>query len=259
MNASHVVMAVVIPALALGLVAAPAAAAPIGTQNLRPVPVTGSALQTVLDEYVYPPGILSATTDQQPAGYWKFSGLVAAMKFTVLSESAGYNAPFNTFGFWSDLNGDTDGEGRTMVDIFTGAAGPMASVSVVFTDQSTIRIDGGGPDEAINRGVFSGIDQFGFGFYLKGPSGMAWTMDTLNYSGDPQALAFHGSGDGQSWLLAFEDLPLGLGGDGEYDAMVVRVGLMEPVPEPATVLLLGSGLAGLGAAGWRKRSKGKTP
>lgn len=246
----NVVLAIVIPALALGLAVSPAAAAPIGTESVRPVPVTGSALQAVLDAAVGP-GILSAATDQHPAGYWASVGGTLVLNAALLRESAGYNEPFNAFGIWADANGDTDGGDRTMVHIFTGGAtAPGAATLDWATNPGALTISGGA---GVNSGVYGGIDPYGFGFYLNSHNGTSSSMDPLNYNGGAQALAFREPGDGHRWLLAFEDLPLGLGGDGEYDSMVVRVGSIEPVPEPATLLLLGSGLMGLGAAGWRKR------
>ncbi len=42
-------------------------------------------------------------------------------------------------------------------------------------------------------------------------------------------------------------------GAGPFNAAFTVNGDLEPVPEPATLTLLGTTIAGLGAAGWRRR------
>ena len=56
-----------------------------------------------------------------------------------------------------------------------------------------------------------------------------------------------------NYVIAWEDLPGG--GDQDYNDLVVEVGGAAPVPEPATMLLFGTGLVGLAGARFRRKKK----
>lgn len=251
------------------LICTTAFAVPISPDNTRPVPVTipspdgaGKDLQTILDSIFFtePPGTVSAINDQQSAGMWTLSAYPYNTSPAVAFEYSALDN-FNKVGLWSDPDMD-DATDPNRLLVFKGAATPGTTASLTWDlVAGTLTIVG--DSSKVNTGVFAGlggINPFSFGFYLEAtrplvPDSLWYTVDQLNNGGQAHALAYR-KPTSDTWAIAFEDLPLGLS-DKDYNDLVLKVESIEPVPvpEPATMLLLGSGLIGLAGFARRKLKK----
>lgn len=176
----------------------------------------------------------------------------------LLLEIAGYkntNA-FGIYGFSMDAN-DNVVLGDTL-QVFAGADNAITSTTMFFDVQNGLVSVGKNQDtgELINPIDLGGIT---FGFYLdvNATGQRYYSHSSLNADGLDHMMIFDTSDNevgmllGSDVVIAMEDLP-GLG-DADYNDMVVGVSDVAPVPEPATMLMLGTGLLGL--AGVRRKTK----
>jgi hypothetical protein len=246
----------IVMVLAYLFVGTSAFAALIDPFNIRPATVgtaSGSeaSLQTIINS-IYGGSSVNANTDQQTAGMW---GLISQGAVTPLLRFE-YASNANIAGIWS---------GENTSEIFTRAIfkadatgsnnGFNTSGTITWFTPTSGEIYG--DSSKIFTGSFSNIPYYNFGFYLQGPDtgsgtdGKFWSVDQLNPQGSAQMLAYRHT-TSNTWIMAFEDQNLNSSStDGDHNDFVFSVESIVPVPEPGTMILLGSGLVGL--AGWGRK------
>jgi len=160
----------------------------------------------------------------------------------------------------SDLYVEAQARYATVVSEFGyyTPVGALVVYNALFSVTGVGNVSGAGFD-----GVISTSDPFAF--YMDPAGAALWYSEQgLNPLGEDHMVAYSVAGDPSVLLLAWEDVPLparqstvaplngGPAPDGDYNDLIVELRLREIVPEPASILLFGMGIAGMGAVRIRR-------
>jgi len=233
--------------------------------NIRPVVPGDNDLQNFFDTQVAGE-TYDAINDQSTAALFEATGTGSVTSFVFSATGSFTYGNGDVFGIYSPISG-------MMIPVFDltliGTNWPNTTIN--FGD---LDFDGQDDDVWITDalgdidlpGLYHDFGPDAFGYYVTAGGSTYYTEDNKNADGEAWALTYQGHGgtllmpggqadvsfDDNHWLTAFEVFS-NPGTYKDFDDLIVVAESVDPVPEPATILLLGAGLVGLGYLGRKKK------
>jgi hypothetical protein len=216
--------------------------------NVRPVTIgsapAGEANLTTLFPF------FNSATDQLPYDYFVANPFSDLSEFTILFEYSGFENQ-NTVGIYSYA--DT----TQLLPIFSGNASEGWRALANFLSNGSVTVtlfnDVGGFEGQSNSAFAGNI----FGLYItNGFNETFYSDDAGNPLEKAQFVAFSDETPVfPGMIFAFEDLgsQSQWNSDYDYNDIIIHAQSINPVPEPGTLILLGTGLLGMAITGMRKK------
>ncbi len=237
--------------------------------NVRPATVPDGGLNALQNVFTGIGSSINVYDDQESAAIFNPSGFGFSTAALIANVTWGQSAVLGsnlTFGIYSYTTGED-----LIVTTSGSSVGTQAGIMFNFMTGNVIATTG---DTQANFFAPGELPSFGFFLSHNYPSGSTtvYSEDSKNPNGMAQSLIFAGKGDyvdlpyptpwvnniydGGHYYVAFEGLPItpdSLYSEGaiDFNDLVVQMESVTPVPEPGTMVLLGTGLIGL--AGWGRK------
>lgn len=224
-----------------------------------------TSLQTILNERTQGgPSSVDAATEMLSDfadSYWNITASGGSVN-TIVIELAGFSNT-STFGIY-----DRNNAGNKL-QIFNGAA-TANTLSAKKTLYYFFDIPAGKSFFYTDSFGYTDLTFFSsntFGYYLNADGKQYYYSDSSLNNGEDHMVAYQGENDQfainkvgpyttwtpNEYILAWEDLPLA-NSDKDYDDFVVMVESVQPIPEPATMMLFGTGIIGLAGIARRRKT-----